>query len=40
MDTLIESYSGKSESHPVKYDLSKSLKVFVSKYTTVSKVKV
>jgi hypothetical protein len=27
-DTLIENYSGKSKSHPVKFYLSKSLKVF------------
>ena len=32
-DTLIENDSSKSESHPVKYYLSKSLKVFGFKYT-------
>ena len=32
-DTFIENYSRKSESHPVKYYLSKSLKVFGFKYT-------
>ena len=32
-DTLIENASSKSESHPVKYYLSKSLKVFGFKYT-------
>ena len=32
-DTLIENDSNKSESHPVKYYLSKSLKVFGFKYT-------
>jgi hypothetical protein len=40
IDTLIESYSSKSESHPVKYYLRKSLKVFGFKYTYVSKVNV
>jgi fatty acid-binding protein DegV len=33
IDALIESYSSKSESEPVKYYLSKSLKVFGFKYT-------
>jgi hypothetical protein len=33
IDTLIESYSSKSESQPVKYYLGKSLKVFGFKYT-------
>jgi hypothetical protein len=33
IDTLIESYSSKSESHTVKYYLSKSIKVFGFKYT-------
>ena len=32
-DTLIENDSSKSESHTVKYYLSKSLKVFGFKYT-------
>ena len=32
-DTIIEYDSSKSESHPVKYYLSKSLKVFGFKYT-------
>ena len=32
-DTLTENDSSKSESHPVKYYLSKSLKVFGFKYT-------
>jgi hypothetical protein len=32
-DTLIQNDSSKSESHPVKYCLSKSLKVFGFKYT-------
>ena len=31
-DTLIENHSSKSESHPVNYYLSKSLKVFGLKY--------
>jgi hypothetical protein len=39
-DTLIENYWSKSESHPVKSYLSKSLKVFLFKYTSVSKVNV
>ena len=32
-DTVIENDSSKSESHPVKHNLSNSLKVFVFKYT-------
>jgi hypothetical protein len=32
-DNLIENYSSKSESHPVKYYLRKGLKVFDFKYT-------
>jgi hypothetical protein len=33
IDVVIESYSSKNESYRVKYNLSKSLKVFGSKYT-------
>ena len=36
--TLVENDSNKSESQPIKYDLSKSIKVFGFKYTSVSKV--
>jgi hypothetical protein len=39
-DILIENDSSKIESHPVKYYLSKILKVFGFKYTKVSKVNV
>lgn len=39
-DILIENDWSKNESHPVKYSLSKSLKVFGFKYALVSTVKV
>jgi hypothetical protein len=39
-DNLIQNDSSKSESHPVKYYLSKSLKMFGFKYTSVSQVNV